>query len=197
MAGCTGRRDASLLVVRIGRAVVILHVARGTVRVGQIEVSVDVALRTLQSGVRSSQRESHQAVIKTGRLPGAGAVASLASLREIQTHMVRVGRFAEIRQVTPDAIRGRAFEFPSDVTSRALQRGMHPSQRKPCVFQMVKVHPKPVIHVVALFARSRKIRLHVAGPGGLLVVGCMAGIALRCQSLVLPSRCALVAGAAI
>jgi len=117
VAGGACGRDASLRVIRIGCALVILHVARSTVRVGQIKVSVDMALRTLQSGVCSRQRESHQAVIKTRRLPGAGAVASLTGLRKIQTHMARVRRFAEIRQMAADAIRGRAFEFPSDVAS--------------------------------------------------------------------------------
>jgi len=44
VASCTGSRDARRFVVWIGRAVVILHVARGAVCIGQIEVSVNVAL---------------------------------------------------------------------------------------------------------------------------------------------------------
>jgi len=74
---------------------------------------------------------------------------------------------------------------------------MHASQRKTGVFQVIELHPKPVVHVMALFARSRETRLHVAGAGGLLIVSCVTGIALRCQSLELPGRRALVAGTAI
>ena len=163
----------------------------------RLKLSVDVALRTLQSGVCSGQRESHQAVIKRRRLPRAGSVASLTGLWKVQRHMVRVRGPPEIGQVASDAIRRRAFEFPSDVARRALERGMHPSQREPREFQVIKVHAKPVVHAVALLAGSGETRGHVAGAGSVLIVSCVAGIALRCQSLELSGRCALMAGVAL
>lgn len=197
MASCTGCRDAGRFVVWIVRAVVILHVARGTFCTGEIEIPVDVALRTLQSGVCAGQRKSHQAVIESRGLPRAGSVASLTGLWKVQRNVVWIRRPAEIRQVASHAIRRRAFEFPSDVASCALQRGVHSSQRKPGVFRVIKFHSKPVVHAVALVARSGKARGHVAGPGGVLIVGCMAGVALGCQSLKLSSRRALVARVAL
>jgi len=108
--------------------------------------------------------------------------------------MVRVRGATEIRQVAADTIRRRAFEFSPDVASRAPERGVHSGQRKPGEFQVIKFHSKPIVHAVALFARSREACGHVAGTGGVLIVGCMAGVALRCQPLELPSRCAFVAG---
>lgn len=136
-------------------------------------------------------------MVKRCRLPRAGRVASLTGLWKVQRHVVRVRRPAEIRQVASDAICRRAFEFPSDVASCALQRGVHSSQRKPGVFQVIKFHSKPVVHAVALFARSGEACGHVAGPGGVLIVGCMAGVALGCQSLELSSRRAFVARVAL
>ena len=97
MASCTGRRDAGRFVVWIGCAVVILHVARGAVCTGEIEVSVDMALRALQRGVCARQWKSHQAVIESRRLPRVGRVASLTGLWQVQGHMVRIRRPAEIR----------------------------------------------------------------------------------------------------
>ena len=193
MASCTGRRNTGLLVVRIGCAVVVLGVARGTIRAGQIKVSVEVALRTLKRGVCARQRKSHQAVVKSRRLPRVGRVATLTSLRKVQSHMVGVGCLAEIRQVTSRAIRGRALEFSADVACRALECGVHSGQGKPGVLQVVKVHSKPVVHAVALLACCREGRGYVAGAGRVVKVGCVAGIALRRQSLELPSGSALVA----
>ena len=197
MASGTGRGNAGLGVIRIGGAVVVLHVARGTVRAGQIEVSVEVALRTLQRGVCPGQRKSHQAVIESRRLPGAGRVASLAGLRQVQPHMAGVGRLAEIRQVASHAIRGRAFEFSSDVASCAADCGVHPSQRKISVLQMIEVHSKPVVEAVALFAGGGETGGHVAGAGGCLVVLRVAGVALRGHGGKFAQRSILVAGIAI
>ena len=193
VASGTGRRNTGLLVVRIRGAVVVLHVARSAVGTRQIEVSVEVALRTLQRGVCACQRKSHQAVIESRRLPRVGSVASLTGLGKIQSHMIRVCRLAKIRQVASDAIRRRALEFSSDVASRAGDGGMHPSQREPGGFQVIKVHSKPVVHPVALLACCRETRRQVAGAGRILIVGCVTGIALRRQSLELPSRRTLVA----
>jgi hypothetical protein len=56
---------------------------------------------------------------------------------------------------------------------------MHPSQRKSGVFQMIKLHSKPVVHAVALLACGWKTRGYVARAGRVLIIGSVAGIALR------------------
>lgn len=172
-------RESSLPMIGVSGAVVILHVASTASDTAQVVVAVDVTLRALQRCVPSGQRKSHQAMVESCRLPGIGSVASLAGLWQVQSHVVRVRRPAEIRQVASDAIRGRAFEFSSDVASRAVEGDVHPRQRKPCVFQVIKLHSKPIVHAVALLARGGKTRGNVAGAGRVLIVDSVAGIALR------------------
>lgn len=96
MASRAGRGNTGLLVIGIVGAVVILDVAGGAILGSEVVISVGVALRALQSGVCSGQRKPHQAVIKGCRLPGAGAVATPAGLREIRGYMVRVSGLTEI-----------------------------------------------------------------------------------------------------
>jgi len=50
-------RESRLNVVGIGRAAEILCVARNTTGVGQVVVAVHVALRALNGGMRSGERE--------------------------------------------------------------------------------------------------------------------------------------------
>ena len=193
MTSGTSGWDACLFVVRVVRAVVILHVARGTVCAAQIEVSVYVTLRTLQSGVRSRQRKSHQTVIKSCGLPRDGCVASLAGLGKVQTHVIRVRCLAEIWQVASDTVRRCPLEFSTDVASRAVESCVHPSQRKSGVFEVIELHSKPVIETVALLTRGGKVCLHVARSRRLLVVRGVTGITLGRESLELPGRRAFMA----
>lgn len=79
MAVSARRRNSGLLVIRIGGAVVILHVARCAILTGEVVVPIYVALRTWQSCVRPGEGESHNRVIKACGLPSRCAVASLAT----------------------------------------------------------------------------------------------------------------------
>ena len=63
MATVARRGEASLHVIGISRALVVLHVARGTSSAGQFVIPIHVTLRALQCSVCSGQRE-----------PGAGVV---------------------------------------------------------------------------------------------------------------------------
>ena len=70
-------------VIRVRRLVEILHVARRAIGWRAIETSVDVALRALQSCVRSSQGEAGECrMIELCAGPGHRRVALLTSTRE-------------------------------------------------------------------------------------------------------------------
>ena len=58
MAALTRLWDRSLNMVGVGCALEVFQVAGDTTGVGQLVISIDVALRTLQRDVRSGQRES-------------------------------------------------------------------------------------------------------------------------------------------
>ncbi len=79
-----GLREIRLHVVRIRRPLEILQVAAdaGRVRAGQIVVAVHVALRALQRGMSTGQRESRGRVIERCRRPVRRGMALLTSLRE-------------------------------------------------------------------------------------------------------------------
>ena len=66
MAAFTSLRHSSLHVVGIGRALKVLQVAGDTCGIGQVVISVDVALRTLQRDMRPGQREAGLVVIECG-----------------------------------------------------------------------------------------------------------------------------------
>ena len=64
VAGFASLRHSSLHVVGIGGALVVLQVARDAGGVGQVVISIDVALRTLQRDVRACEREAGLSVIE-------------------------------------------------------------------------------------------------------------------------------------
>lgn len=152
MASATGSRHAGLLVIRIGGAVVILHMAGRAIRSGEVELPISVALRALQGGMRAGERKTNKIMIETCWLPSARGVTGLACLGQIQTYVARVRGLLVVRQVTAGAGCRRALKFIARVASRAVQRGMHSGQREAGVLQMIKINAEPVVHLVALFA---------------------------------------------
>ena len=106
VAGFAGRREARMR-HRRGRVVVIGLMARHTRGAGQVVVIVDVAIRTLprRGRVRPGQREPRAVVVERRVQPGRGAVAGIASLREVRRHVIRIRRALVILQVTGDARR--------------------------------------------------------------------------------------------
>ena len=61
----------------------------------------------------------------------------------------------------------------------AIDRGMHPRQREPCVLQVIKLRAQPGVDGVALFALCRKPAGDVIGSIRLLKRVLMAGITLN------------------
>jgi len=87
-------REVRRHVVGIGRSLIVLQVATDAGRTGQVVIVVDVAIGAgpRRHRVQTSQREPGAGVIKRGIQPGAGAVARIASLREIRRHVIGIGR---------------------------------------------------------------------------------------------------------
>jgi len=78
----TSLREAGLHVIGIGRSLEVFQVAAhaGRIRAGQVVVAIYVALRTLNAGMRPSQRETGGVVIKVRTHPRRGVVALRAGL---------------------------------------------------------------------------------------------------------------------
>ena len=83
--------------VRIGCTVVILHVTRTAGTARKVVVTVRVALRAWQAGMRPGQGKTHRVVVKVRWRPCAGVVAGLTSLREIEGHVLGIGGLLKIR----------------------------------------------------------------------------------------------------
>ena len=127
-------RESAGNVIRVGRALKILQVAADTsrVRARQVEVPIDVALRTLNGGMRSGQREARGRVIKVGAHPRGRVVALRTGLREAGLHVVGIGGALEVLQVAGHAsrIRVRQVVVVVDMALRTLDRGVRSRQRK-------------------------------------------------------------------
>ena len=100
----------------------IILVAADAGRAGDVEIVIDVAIRTLPRGNRvcTRQRKPRFRVIESRRLPGCGGVAGFASLRESPAHMVRVRGSLEIFQVARHAGRAGQVVVVVDVAISAL-----------------------------------------------------------------------------
>ena len=193
----TGGGEFRLHVIRVGRPVVILHVAGGARGAGQVVVAIYVTLGALQVGVSGSQRKSNGVVVETRRRPRAGAVAGLTSLREVRLHMVRVGRALEILQVTAHAVCRRAFELIIDVACGAIQGGMHTGKSKSGVLKVIEADPEPVVHPMTLVAARGESSGDVSGSGGSLKIFRVTRVALSRQPLILAAGSAFVARLAV
>ena len=111
VTGLTSRRESSLHVTRIIRAVVVRLVALNAgSRVRQVIGSARtegrvMALRALQCDVRSVQSETGAGMIEGSSTPIRGGVALLARDWEIRLDVIRVRRAVEIRLVALHASR--------------------------------------------------------------------------------------------
>src|SRR5215469_14171675 len=121
----TRGRETRLHVIRAGRAVEILHVARGAIGWRSYELSVDMALRARHAHVRSLERERRELIVIECRgIPRARAVAKVACSREAGLRVRWIVGFVEVRHVAAVAGGRRVVEFPSGVAGGAIQRGM-------------------------------------------------------------------------
>jgi hypothetical protein len=195
-----GRRETGLYVVRIRRAVEILHMARRTVGGSAHKLAIDVALRAGDRRMRARQRELGKGVvIERGRIPGAGVVARLAPGRESCLRMRRIVGLVEVRHVTADAGGRRPHELSARVARVAVQRSVRPSECESRELQMVELRAHPVVHRMALLAGSWQIQSDVVDADRLRInkVLLVAGDARRRQTLKLSHGSTLVTGIAV
>lgn len=93
-------------------------------------VVVHVATGAGHRGMCAGQGERRVVVVKRRWNPRRCVVAQVAGLRESRRDMVRAGGFVEVGQVTGHASRAVQLVVSVDVTLRALQRSVCPSQRE-------------------------------------------------------------------
>ena len=167
MALLASRRETRLHVIRAGRTLEILYVARRAVGRRSHKLAVRVALGASHVGVRTGQRELRKGiVVECCRIPGTRAVTSLASRRESSLRMRRIIGLVEIRHVATHAIRRRGVESSARMTRAAVQGRVRPGQREIRGWPgMIKLRPQPVVHGVALLTPGGKPEPHVVKPG--------------------------------
>lgn len=156
VANQTVSGELGLYVVWIRCAVVILHVASAACAAGQLVVIVHMALGALEICMSVGEREPHRVVVEICGLPCAGAVAQLASLREVQRNVIRIGGFLVIREMATYARCRSALKSVSGVAGSAFQVRMHPRQCEPRVFQVVEPDAVPIVETMTLLACGRK-----------------------------------------
>lgn len=124
MAGVTGRREASRLVIGVGGPIVVGGMATIAGRWQRRVVVVHVALRALHAGVRAREWKCSLGMIKCCRHPCRGGVADLAGLWDPGGRVVRIRRALVILQVARDAGGRSEAEVSVRVALIALQVGM-------------------------------------------------------------------------
>jgi len=172
-------RKACRHVVRIRCALVILQVAAHASRVGQVVVPVNVAIATLQPGMRARDGETHCGVIEARGLPCGRVVAVLTCLREPKRDVIRVGSLAKIRQVATHTVGWRSLVSSAHMATRAIKRGMGPGKGKPGNFQVVEASTEPGRDRMALLTSARESGGDVVGRRCLLIGRRVTGVALE------------------
>lgn len=125
MALLTSLRESGLHVVRIGGAVEVFNMARSAIGRRSDELIVDVARGASHGGMRSGQRKLRKGVvIKSGRIPGAAVVASLAGGGESGLGVRRIVGLIEVSHVAAHTSGRSANELAAGVASIAIQGGV-------------------------------------------------------------------------
>ena len=89
-------RNPSGHMIRVGRALIVLQVARHAGRGGQFEIPSCVALITLQLCVPAREGKAHCIMIEIRRLPSRSRMAFLASLGNSERDVVRIAGLLEV-----------------------------------------------------------------------------------------------------
>jgi len=145
-----------------------------------------------------SQREPDRIMIECRGRPTGCRVASLTSLRQRESNVVRIARFLKVRQMATHASCGGPLVLASKVTGGAGQRSVHSGQRKiRWRRSMIKFGTRPGVDRVAQLALRPETGCDVVRCRGLLEGVLMAGVALRRQALKLSYGRALVAVCAV
>ena len=130
MACVAGGRETRGGMCRVGRALVVRHVAGGAHPAGQGVISIHMALRALQRSVRAGQREARCRMVKGRICPGNRVVACLASLRKIGLHVVWIRRALEVFEVARHAGCAGQVVVSIHVALGAGRSGVRASQRE-------------------------------------------------------------------
>ena len=197
MALLAGLRESTLYVVRIGRALEILHMARSAIGGRAHKLPIDVALRAGHVHVRAGERElGERVVVERGRVPRRSVVTALTGLGKARLHVRWIAGLVEVRQVAADAGGRSPGIFSADVASGAVQGGVRSSERKAGELEMVELGAHPVVHAVALRTGRRKVQRHMARSRGLEFLG-VAAVAIGRHRGEVAQRAVLMAGIAI
>jgi hypothetical protein len=193
VADLARRGESRLLVGRIVRALVILHMtarARGT---QATKISIQVAALALQLGMGAGEGESGAGVIEHRIRPRCSVVANRTVSGETRLRVIRVRRFLIVLQVARSAIFRDVCVIVVNVTARARHIHVRAGQREPGECSVIKLRLQPRGHVVARGARGRECQLHVIRILRAHVVLHVASHAIRRRPLVPPSNVTLSA----
>ena len=158
--------------VRIGRALEIVEVARHASRAREVVVIVGMAIGALarRHGVRSGQRESGGRVIELAIRPRHHVVTLLASGRETRVRNRSSGGI-EVVLVATDASRACDIEVVVNVAVGALPRRhrVRTGKRK-SGGRVIELAAGPRGHVMTLLASGRETRVRNRSSRGIEVV---------------------------
>jgi len=158
------------------------------------ETAIKVALIARHVHVRSRQRKcGERVVIESRGSPIRRVMADCAVLWKASLNVVRVLRSCEIFQMATRAGRTRDIEIPIQMTSRAIQRGVHAGQHKAREFGVIKICPQPTVHGVTSLTGGRESRALVVREFRLSEGLRVAGDAIGGEALELTCARALVA----
>lgn len=113
MALLAGLREARRHMVRIGRALIILHVTCNAGRAAQVKTVVEMTIRALPrgNGVAAAEGKSYRAVIERRTEPCVRAMAVIAGRGEFRTAVIGIERGLEIFGVAGIALRRHRLEL--------------------------------------------------------------------------------------
>ena len=128
--GAVGR-EACRHVIGVGGLLEGRQVTARALRRRRRKHAARVALRALQRGMSTRQREfRHRGVVERGGQPGRGGMALFARLRETAADVGRVRGRLEVRHVASRTHRGSAGKVIGGMTLGALHGGVRTRQRK-------------------------------------------------------------------
>lgn len=131
MANRAIHRESRRLVIRIGRSVVILRVARSAIRRCACVLAPYVALNALQSRMHSRESKSRVGgVVELRATPSRSRVAHGAVLRKPSLNMVRIGRAVIVTRVAAVASLRRSSRVTARVTGSARHARVGAGQRE-------------------------------------------------------------------
>jgi len=169
----TSLRESRGHVVRVRRGLEIFQMAADTsrVRIRQVVVVVDVALRARHGRVSAGQRESCRGMVKRSLCPRSRVVALLTSCRETGLNVIRIRGAVEVFDMARSAIGRRADKLTIDVALRAGHADVRALQREFREGVVIEGRWIPRRGIVASLAGGRESRLRVRRIIGLVEVG--------------------------